>query len=370
MSEKQLRLQPQGGSFIKNAVGAALVRLGSRSQEIEKDKERINRRVLPPDGDPHHFNDSFVFQGSADDGVMFMSRLGFRDDGSVAEVWVFLDLDGQKLVNTNTLLTLSTASDTEVSAGGLSYVYQPDEDGWRITYDGPLDRAEHCSLDLMYRPSTRIYLSSEHMDPVSTGKAMAEMPWSRAYFQRLKSERQVRMEQGGTIKGTVQVDGTEHRIDLQAFRDHSWGKRDWTFLNRYIWNILSLNKPLVLAGDEYTHFCYTTVDYGSSFKHLVSGWIAGPTSVLPIVASSDMNLLASDGVIPEKYDIVFRPKGLGPVTGQVHRLGAAHGWMLQGNDFEVNEAYCKLTIEGIEGQGMSEFGFSRSCGIHRPCFVA
>jgi hypothetical protein len=44
--------------------------------------------------------------------------------------------------------------------------------------------------------------------------------------------------------------------------------------------------------------------------------------------------------------------------------------MLQGNDFEVNEAYCKLTIEGIEGQGMSEFGFSRSCGIHRPCFVA
>jgi hypothetical protein len=369
MNKKPI-LKPQGGSFIKNAVGTALVRLGRRSQEIGKDKERMNRRVLPPQGEHLHFNDSFVFQGSSNRDVMFMSRLGFRDDGTEAEVWVFLDLGGHKLVNTNTVVSLSAVSDTDISAGGLRYQYQPDDDTWHITYQGPLDNAEHCTVDLTYRPTTRIYLSSEHMDSASTGKAMAEMPWSRAYFERLKSERQVRMEQGGTIRGTVVVDGTEHAIDLQAFRDHSWGKRDWSFLNRYIWNILSLGSPLPLGGHEYTHFCYTTVDYGTSFKHLVSGWIAGPTSVLPIVEASDMNLLASDGVIPKDYDIVFRPKGHKPVTGQVHRLGVAHPWLLQGNDFEVNEAYCKLTIEGIDGQGMSEFGFSRSCGIKRPHFDA
>ena len=110
------------------------------------------------------------------------------------------------------------------------------------------------------------------------------------------------------------------------------------------------------------------MNYGTSFKHLVSGWIAGPDSVLPIVEASDMNLLASDGVIPEDYEIVFRPKGHKPVTGQVHRSGATQSWVVQENDFEVNEAYCSLTLEGIRGQGMSEFGFSRHCGIHRPCF--
>ena len=153
-------------------------------------------------------------------------------------------------MNTNVILSLSTVSDTEISAGGLRYQYQPGDDAWRITYQGSLDDAQHCTVDLIYRPTTRIYLSSEHMDPVSTGKAMAEMPWSRAYFEQLKSERQVRMEQGGTIRGTVVVDGTEHAIDLQAFRDHSWGKRNWSFLNRYIWNILSLGAPLTLGNRE------------------------------------------------------------------------------------------------------------------------
>ena len=81
-----------------------------------------------------------------------------------------------------------------------------------------------------------------------------------------------------------------------------------------------------------------------------------------------MHLLAADGVIPARYDIVFRPKGLKPVCGEVYRTGVAQPWVVQDRQFEVNEAYCTLTIDGVAGQGMSEWGFSSSCGIKRPCF--
>ncbi len=363
------RLRPWQGSRIKTAAAAALVQLGRLRTDLAADRRRVNQRVPAQADDQQHYNDSFVFQGSSDDGVMFMSRLGFREDGSLAEPWVFLDLQGEKYVNDNTSVTLDAPERERISAGGLTYRYQAAADQWRITYDGPLDRAARCQVSLTYRPTTRAYLSSAHMDPLATGRAMAEMPWSRDYFAKLRSEQQVRMEQGGTLTGQVIVDGRQHDVALTAFRDHSWGKRDWTFINRYIWNILSLGSPLVLRGQAFTHVCYTTVDYGSSFKHLVSGWIAGPSDLRPIVAASDMNLLAADGTIPETYSIAFRPKGHAPVTGVVRRVGTPQSWRMQGGDFEVNETYAQVEIGGIAGQGMAELGFARHSGIPRPCFT-
>jgi hypothetical protein len=178
-----------------------------------------------------------------------------------------------------------------LAAGGLRYTRDAMRDRWHVRYEGPLcgdARDVRCELDLEYRPTTASYLSSEHMDPLATGKAMAEMSWSRAYFRRLRSELQVRMEQSGALSGSITLDGARRELTLSAIRDHSWGKRDWT--------------PLELSGEPFTHLCYTTVDYGDSFSHLVSGWIAGPREVLPIVASADMGALAADGVIPRFDD--------------------------------------------------------------------
>ena len=362
-------LRPQGGPLLKNLLATALTRLGQRPADIERDLQKINRRVPPSPGNSEHYNDSFVFQGSSPDHEMFMSRLAFRGDGDSAEVWVFLDLGGRKLVNLNPIVHGVSRTDTQISAGGLTYAYDPSADRWRITYDGPLDGADHCEIELEYRPRSAIYLSSRDMDPGATGKAMAEMPWNRAYFQKLGSERQVRMEQGGSLSGEVQLDGERRALELRAFRDHSWGKRDWSFLNRYLWTIISLQRPLHIDGEAYDYFCFTIADYGTSFRHLVAGWIAGPHHVRPIVAASDMGAIAAKGEIPARYPIHFQPKNGPLLSGLVTRLGVAQPWVLQNQSFEVNEAYCQVTLEGIDGQGMSELGFSSRCGIARPCFT-
>jgi hypothetical protein len=350
-----------------------LVRLSQRPQQIRADRARIDQRVPPAVGQERLYNDSFVFQGSSPDGVLVMTRLGLRGAGDEAEAWLWIELDGRKLVIPRA--EVPAEGRDVLAAGGLRYTRDAMRDRWRVQYDGPLSGgprvgAARCELDLEYRPTTARYLSSEHMDPLATGKAMAEMPWSRAYFRRLRSERQVRMEQGGTLSGSITLDGARRELALSAIRDHSWGKRDWTFLNRYIWNIVSLDAPLELGGEPFTHLCYTTVDYGDSFSHLVSGWIAGPRAVLPIVAASDMGALAADGVIPRRYPIAFQPRGQRPLCGEVERSSVDHSWMMQDGAFEVNEAYCRVQLEGVSGHGMSELGFARQSGIARPVFGA
>lgn len=368
-------LRPLGGPWYKNLLASSLVRLGQRPAQVVADRARIDRRVPPEPGGARLYNDSFVFVGSDADGTLLMSRLGLRETGEQAETWLWLDWGGRKLAHPRPDGPADAPG--ALAAAGLRYTRDDARDRWRVAFSGALEDAAgetaRVELDLEYAPQTEAYLSSAHMDPMATGKAMAEMPWSREYFQRLGSERQVRMEQGGLLTGRVSVDGAERAVTLAAVRDHSWGKRDWTFLNRYVWNIVSLEAPLVLSGTPLTHLCYTTVDYGDSFSHLVSGWIAGPDAVWPIVAASDMAALAADGVIPARYPIVFQPRGEGPVRGTVERAPRHHSWLMQSGAFEVNEAYCRVTLEpasgpAVSGHGMSEFGFSRASGIPRPAF--
>ena len=44
-----------------------------------------------------------------------------------------------------------------------------------------------------------------------------------------------RIEQSGTLKGTITLGDTVHRIDGLGHRDHSWGTRDWRAFQHYNW---------------------------------------------------------------------------------------------------------------------------------------
>ena len=42
-------------------------------------------------------------------------------------------------------------------------------------------------------------------------------------------------EQPGRAKGTLELGGETIAIDLPAMRDHSFGKRDWSYMNKHFW---------------------------------------------------------------------------------------------------------------------------------------
>lgn len=364
------KLLPRGGPRYKILLALLLLKLGSFKREDKLGFEYANRRVPAlPGTDPEHYNDSFVFQASDEEGRLFMTRLGFRGGGREAEVWLWMVIDGKKYVNVKELVPLKGSDDgISIEAAGLSYHCLDDENNtWRIRYDGKMKPGNiQCKVDVTFTASSAMYHSGIHMDPMTVARAMSEMPWSREYFERLSSENQTRIEQGGQLTGTVTLGTRKHKLDMLSIRDHSWGKRDWTFINRYIWNVISFTEDVMIKGRAYNYMVYTTVDYGTTFKHLVSGWIAGKDTVLPIIKATDMTNLGVDGEIPEFFLVKFKPKG-GPVLHlKHHRLQPEQPWMTHDGKFEVNEAYCGARIGMSGGVGMSEFGFTMDRGYNRP----
>ena len=330
---------------------------------------QANQRIPPLPGRPlQNYNDSFVFQGSDASGNLIMTRLGFREDGSMVEVWLWMVIKGSKYAMTDNYVKLDKPNAKTIEAKGLVFNCIDDANNtWRITYRGPISPdVTHCELDVIFKAESLMYHSGIHMNVMTFAKAMAEMKWSRDYFKHLSSETQCRIEQGGTMTGSIIFDGDKLDIDMLSIRDHSWGKRNWAFMKRYIWNILCLEEDLVINGRKFRYLVYATVNYGNTFRHLVTGWIAGKENVLPIVAASDMAQLGEDGIIPEKFETKFRARGSPVFTIKTSRSKSEHSFFTQENQFEICEAHCTISINGIRGYGMSEFGYVKGLGYNRP----
>ena len=60
------------------------------------------------------------------------------------------------------------------------------------------------------------------------------MPLARLRECFLSSAHQNHYEQFGDLRGTVSVDGTAFKLDLNVMRDHTLGSvRDWRLMHRY-----------------------------------------------------------------------------------------------------------------------------------------
>ncbi len=268
-------LAPEGGSRIKNALAIAMVKSGAKKRPEWQSVSLADGRVPIPEGlEEAHYNDSFVFQGADAQGNVLLTRLGFRDGGKEAEVWMWGAFNGERFANDKRYVKLtSDANSLDIAAAGLRFELVTTGE-WRLTYKGTLN-GKLSEVNLKWKVDAAMYCSADHMDPKGTALAMAEMPWSREYFNRIRSEKQVRIEQGGILTGTFKVAGRSFDVNMRGIRDHSWGKRDWTYLNRYLWTVLALDEETEIAGIKVKYLAVSPVDYGDSFKRLASGWIAG-----------------------------------------------------------------------------------------------
>ena len=358
-------LVPQGGKRIKNMLSFLMVKSGIKHlPEWQTVKNADNRLEIPEGVDKEQFNDSFVFQGSDNSGNVFLARIGFRGGGKEAEVWFWGVFDGKKYVNDTRLVKFNEPDLSGMSAGGLEFI-KTGSNTWQIKYNGTLN-GNPAEVKLNWTNKSAIYSSAENMSIKSTALAMAEMPWSREYFEKLRSEKQARIEQGGIVSGTVKADGKEYTLNMKGIRDHGWGKRNWSYINRYIWIIVSLNREIEIAGEKINYLVISPVDYGETFKRLASGWLGGKDTILPVDSTTDLALIGEDGVIPEKFNIQFEVPGSDVLTMSVVRKAPEMPWIVQNGAFEVNEAWCAVEINGVKGTGLAEFGYAAGRGYNRP----
>ena len=359
-------LAPEGGSRLKNAAALLLTKAGPRNLEDWRTIDNCDNRVPVPEGvEEANYNDSFVFQGADAGGNIFLTRLGFRNAGREVEVWFWGSDGGERYANDERFIARDSDPDPDgISAGGLTY--EKLEDGvWKISFAGSINGQEGRG-ELIWKADAAMYFSPVHMDPRSTARAMAEMPWSRDYFESLRSENAVRIEQGGRLRGEISFGGRTVKLEMKGIRDHSWGKRDWNFITRYMWTILSLEQPTEICGVEARYLAISPVDYGDNFKRMATGWIAGSDEVKPVAYITDMAHIGNDGVIPGRFELKFRSPDARPVTIDVERRQPEMPWIVFDGRFEVNEAWCGVKVNGTRAYGVAEFGYSADRGYNRP----
>ncbi len=359
-------LAPEGGSRIKNALAMLLTNIGPKNLEDWRTLENCDVRVPVPEGvKEENYNDSWVFHGSDAEGNMFLTRLGFRNAGREVEVWFWGTHEGERYANDVRFISRKEDPDPQgLSAGGVSYEKLADGE-WKITYEGTLN-GEKATASLVWKANAAMYFSPVHSDSRSTARAMAEMPWSREYFESLRTENAVRIEQGGLLTGSIEYGSRKVTLDMKGVRDHSWGKRDWNFITRYLWTMIALEEPTEICGVMAKYMALSPVNYGTNFKRMATGWIAGDDEVKPVAYITDMAYVGDDGVIPERYTLKFRSADSRPVTIEVERRQPEMPWIVFDGKFEVNEAWCGLTVNGTKAWGVAEFGYSKDRGYNRP----
>ena len=306
-------LEPKSGPFWKVLIAYILVQC---SRFVRPRKGQLtNRKWL----DSRHFensedecsNDSFYWWANskpvAEKRVCITSRLSFHGVGSTEVTpWLVFDIDGRTFGLTDDFVrnsTLDPEDQEEIvaldKAGNyLRYTCISPMKEWRIRYegpvkeisvegDGPAGQVMKATIDLGVKVIEPAFYYQQDWDALTIAKAMSSKPWSLGFFQGLRSEHQEHYEMGTTVTETFKVNvdrggggGVEAAlVDAPGMRDHSFGKRDWTIMVRYIWlGTISFESPLEINGSLYTHMTGTAVHYGTSFKHMVAGGLIGKTA--------------------------------------------------------------------------------------------
>jgi hypothetical protein len=97
---------------------------------------------------------------------------------------------------------------------------------------------EALSPPFRYPPMRRVPAVVPRRDPAMIGLQRRLQRWAAAPFeviQALKMRANGHYEQLMRVQGALRIDGVELPIEAVGHRDHSWGLRDWSAPQRWLW---------------------------------------------------------------------------------------------------------------------------------------
>ncbi len=292
------------------------------------------------------FNDSFYFTGHNEKGEWFVTRLGFRHD-KPSEVWLDLNIPGEGRLSLNK----PCQGGEGIRCGPLSYRCIEPGNRWKILYKGPMEckgKEKKVDLQLEFSGTMPVFDFKKHADVWIMAEALARETWSREWFAKLKDLSQIHYEQGGTLTGQVTVEGKPYHLRLRAMRDHSYGTRKWGAMQQHLW------LTALMEDGSFLNVALVRYDF---LRHLISGFQAREKRFNPVRGASSLDEVPSGDPIPSKLEVYVKLRdGMeGPLSVRVndhvhYPMGA----------YDIYEGIASFTFNGINGAGISEFGYINS----------
>lgn len=160
----------------------------------------------------------------------------------------------------------------------------------------------------------------------------------------------------GQLHGKLSIGGETHDLDLEGFRDLSYGRaRNWELMHRYAYFMFFL--------EDGSRFSLIHVNQPCTGSNLKVGYVCLPNGKYVPVDSSDFELYQhGENGTPPKECAFQVEAGEQRYTIQVEVVDQAEHFV--GNNWEARmvERFIDVKVNGVRGYGVSEFHYNNKNG--------
>lgn len=238
-------------------------------------------------------------------------------------------------------------------AGGSPLrVEKCNEEGWMVSFNGVLNDSIQAAFSARFIPTQQPIDFTSNMPPSRMATGIANEKWSKAFFDALQNvSGQCHYEQEGRLDGNMTLNGSSVTFNLPCIRDHSFGKRDWNYMNNHLW---------LMAVTPACQFNYSLVSYPVLSVLEVGNYRSDAGLRYMLEANLDFRQISSGNVPKElEFDVHLDD---GRTVHVVSRVITGVTYHFQDGQYTLYENIAEFRIDGHDCRGIFEIGFNRDKG--------
>lgn len=309
--------------------------LAKRNKQKPFDYQYAENFSLEGEKDPL-VNNSYYFSAH-DETMSFFARLGRRVNED--ETWFVVYREGR----------LYSLKQESFPSGASPLVVEKCGEDWTVSFQGKVNENDEVVFRAKFvaRQEPIDFTSNMPAERMATG--IANEKWNRALFAGLQNvSGQCHYEQEGMLEGEMTLNGKAIQFQLPCVRDHSFGKRDWSYMNNHLW---------LMAVSASRQFNYSLVSYPVISALEVGNYRDEAGQHFMLQADLDFRQVAT-GKIPQELALNVRldDRRMIRVTAKVLSGVSYH---FQEGRYILHENIAEFQVDGQACRGILEIGFNR-----------
>lgn len=304
--------------------------------------------VIPKDCNNEFFNNSYFFGGyhlSKDESLVL--RIGYKNKQDCELFVLYKNKD----------LFLSTPKDyySKQELPIICKCVKPGEE-WLVKFNGQLidkkTKVNHnVSFEFTWKARKEVYDFFYSLQNNAMIEAISKPKWNKQFFEEVATNDQRHYEQSGFMKGFIVIDGVKSQFEMPSGRDHSYGTRNWDYMNDHIW--------LLAFKENGEVFNYSLVNY-PLLKNVNCGYCDFSRDKLASLKKlTSLEYDANDGKGLDTLKVQIKLTDGTDLDIKATRL-VNEETHYQGGDYYFQEGIGVFTINGEKAMGSIEYGFNHN----------
>ena len=308
--------------------------LEKRTKQHPFDYQYAENFSLEGEKDPL-INNSYYFSAH-DENMSFFARLGKRVN--VDETWFALYLEGK----------IYSLKQEFFPNGGSPVLVEKIGENWTVSYQGKLNENDEINFHATFIANQKPIDFTSNMPAERMAIGIANEKWNKAFFEQLQNvSGQCHYEQEGVLEGQLTLNGKTMDFHLPCVRDHSFGKRDWNYMNNHLW---------LMAVSPSRQFNYSLVSYPVMSVLEVGNYRDETGMHYLMQADLDFQQI-NQGTVPHELSFQVQLDNSQRIHVTAKKL-AGVTYHFQEGQYVLHENIAEFLIDGNVCHGILEIGFN------------